>query len=305
MIIHALRRSSGNSDWQPMVAGLLLPILLCSTAGAALLTPNGNPTGANPAMAANGTSTLDLNANYRVAGNCPWLLPALSKEGYNAANNWTINVIALNGNISLGTYVPWVNADPPVTQGSLGTVPPWPAAETANSGGASLGLGYVPAATTSTTLGANNPATTVTHWIQVVHTNDPTRFGALNGVNGGNGYTNYIDDGANFNAANPNNPQTPNNPFYDPGYTANQKDFVDAPYRGLATRDDWQAQVFLAEWAPVNASDRTRGGTLDIYDGVWWGFHVAPAVGAPEPASLSLLSGCIVMLLRRRGHVMK
>jgi hypothetical protein len=86
-----------------------------------LLTPNGNPTGPALAVGTAGTSALNVNpASYRVAGDCPWVVPALNAEGFNAANGWTINTVALTGNdITLGTYLDYADVQPAITQGAV------------------------------------------------------------------------------------------------------------------------------------------------------------------------------------------
>jgi hypothetical protein len=283
------------------LAVALITLGLPLGASAALLIPNGNPTGANPASQWNGSSTLVPSpASYRVAGDCPWIIPALNAEGFNAANLWTINTVALNGDITLGTYVPWVNTDPAITQGAFN----FPAEGKLGFGGANIGLGYNPK--------AGDPTGAGVHWIQVIHTNSPSAFGTGNagGVPVG-GYTNYIDNGYNGNAGNGFNPPTPNNPFYDDlgaGYAANSTDFVDAPARVIANGVDWQAQVFVATWAPNNANDRTKGGTITLYDGVWWGFQLAVAAGVtdvflvPEPTTVVMWS-VFISLAMLVGHL--
>jgi hypothetical protein len=292
-------------------AAFFLQALICSIAGAALLTPNGNPTGPNPAVEAppnQGKSTLDLDATYVVAGNCPWLLPALSAEHFGASNGWTINLIPLQGNLILGTYAPWVDLRPGFTQGVF-AVPPTPLP---GKGGLVFGLSYVPASPlpTTTNEGGNNPDPSITSWIQVIHTNDPNAFGVSNGVYGGGGYTNYIDNGYAYPPTTTGPP--PQNPFYNNwmdfdsfvpnrgnGGNANGTDFVDGPSRYLTSGADWQAQVFLATWYPNNPNDSLMGGTIDIYDGVWYGFNVS----IPEPGTLSLFGGFALLVLRRRRPI--
>ena len=216
-------------------------------------------------------------ANYRTRGNCPWLLPALNAQGFNAANGWAINFFALTGGLELDTYLPWVDTAPAITQGAFN----FGADPNPGYGGDELGLAYKPQ--------GRDPAGNGVHWIQVIRTNDPSSFGSANGVSppGDPGFTYYIDDGW----TGQTNP--PTNPFYDGGYTADSTDFLDIPFRALLTGDNWQAQVFIAT-EPNNK-------TLDIYDGVWWGFTNP----TPEPGTLLLFGSGFIGLgtfLRKRRH---
>ena len=269
----------GSSMVRAFCLSLALTIVPVA-AHAGLTAPNGNPSGASKAgPATNGGYTL-LNvdpANYRTAGNCPWLLPALNAQGFNAANGWTINFFALTGNIELDTYLAWVDTAPAFTQGKYSD----PATPYPGEGGAELGLGYKPQ--------GGDPTGAGVHWIQVIRTNAPSAFGGGNGVNppGDPGYTYYLDDGWTGQTI------PPSNPFYDGGYDADSTDFSDTPYRDLLSGDNWQAQVFIAT-EPVNK-------TLDIYDGVWWGFSNP----TPEPGTLLLFGSGFVGLstfLRKRRH---
>lgn len=275
--------------------------------------PVGIPTGSNPAWAPNGGSLLGIGIpmntqvpdNYMYAGTCPWVQPALAAEGYsfgNGANQWQIVYQPLKmDDITLSNYGAYVNYQPPVSLGGL-TVS---GSAAQGYGGATIAVGYAPTAA-AIAAGDPNPANTYLNWIQVVATNQPSAFGTgnANGVNVGGGNTAYIDDGYLSNAGNGYNGPLPNNPFYGGinsstgAYAGNNMAFLDAPSRQLPTGNnlvDWQAQVFLASWSPNVAPGNTNtnnaaaviggGGTITIYDGVWWGFQLT---SVPEPSTYAL-----------------
>src|SRR5258708_5769709 len=229
-------------------------------------------------------------AQFREQGNCPWLLPALTAEGfakvdntnprgYSGANGWTINFATLQGSFTRNTYYPYATKVPDVSLGGL-TVP---AVNNAGYGGAVMALTYTPAGSDPT--GAN------AEWIQVVKTN--YAFGAdspmkKNGYDAGGGFTYFVDD---FYPANTPANNGTMNPTYDGGYTkvgdtytpkgfaANPTTFIDVPFLPLTNGLDTEFQVFLA-------TDDAANKKLTIYDGVWWGFQVA---AVPEPTSLRLV----------------
>lgn len=273
---------------QALVVGLAM-LFSATVANANLIVPTTNPTHPNPATAANGSSTLDpAPALYRTYGDCVWLISALSAQGYDAAHGWTINTATLDGGISLDTYRPWVNTEPAITQGVFTDV----AIPNNNYGGATIGLHYDP----STDDMSNDPRGGAVHWVQVVHTTDASGYGTANGVQDG-AYWNYIDNGYNYTQANNYTTVAPQNPFYDSGYWANSDDFVDVPSRLLSSMADWEAQVFIATWQPVDENDRTQGGTITLYDGVWWGFQVVPE---PTTWVLGSIGGVFFLIVARR-----
>lgn len=264
-----------RSHLRPWMAAVFVLLISAATSRAALLAPYGNPPYNNsPANDPAGSAYLNpLPASYRVAGDCPWVIPALQAQGFTKANNWTINTQALVGDIELDVYMPWTNLRPGFTQGTIVR----PSANVPGQGGAAIGLGYDP----DPSAGSNDPSGVGVHWLQVIHTNNPLdlAWAQANGVNAGGGYYNYIDDQG--------NPAF--DPYYDTQAAANTTDFVDRPSRNLGTNIDWQAQVFIATETLNNPLDRSQGGTLTLYDGVWWGFTLVAPV--PEPASI-LLAGC-------------
>ena len=243
-------------------------------------------------------------ASFRSMGNCPWLLPALSAEGfvvqqgagYVGANGWTVNFSTLAGGFTMNSYYPYATAAPAIPLTADLSVP---AVNTPGMGGAVMNLTYNPKA------GSTDPMGNNAEWIQVVRTNfafgntDPHK---VYGYNAGGGYTYFID---NFYGANTPANNGTMNPTYDGGYKANgdpngfsatSTTFIDRPFLPLSNGLNTQFQVFLA-------TDNTTTKTLTIYDGVWWGFQVA---AVPEPSTyILLLSGCgIVVLVRRSGSVL-
>ncbi len=247
--------------------------------------PNGNPTGPAVAQSANGGYVfLDPSpAQYMIAGSCPWLTPALDAQGYSVANGWTINRIALQGSITLGTYRAWADTDPDVAKGgmSLG------AENSLNSGGATIALTY----TASTAMGTTDPSGDSVRWLQVIRTNRPSGFGTANGDSTFNaGFTIYLDNGWTGN----NTP--PTNPFYggddtdsSTGYAANATAILDRPSRLVDIGTDWEAQAFVSTWDSANK-------VINIYDGVWWGFQTLPS---PGTGTMLALAGLVAMRRRR------
>jgi len=125
--------------------------------------------------------------------------------------------------------------------------------------------------------------TTNIHWIQVVYDNH-----AL-GAGGGHGVIDHIVD--NGGAA---------NPYYDTLGVADGRNFVDSPGRTDAGASHvWLADLYLVRESPTAAN------TVDIYEGIEWGWRNDPA---PEPASLAIwcsmgIVGVAVRLRRRAKHL--
>jgi hypothetical protein len=268
-----LRGSGRNATWAQL--GVILAAIgaVAAPARGGLLIPHGNPTGgptAGPAKNGGTTTLTPSPALYMPKGSCPWLLPALAAQGFSAANGWTINLIAMQGNLQLDAYYPWVDKEPAIDYGAFKDK----AHPRLNWGGDVLELKYDPKGT--------DPKGNDVRWIQVIRTNDPSAFGTKYGLNSG-GYTYYIDDGWSKQT------KPPSDPFYGAndvnpktGYWADGKHFVDEPYRLLRNGINWQAQVFIA-------SGNLAKKQLNIYDGVWWGFqNAAPVKPAPEPSTLIL-----------------
>ncbi len=239
-------------------------------------------------------------------GNCPWLLPALSAEGfakadpmnprgYTGANGWTINFVELSqtGSFTRQVYYPWADSVPAYSLNGLNSA----ARNNPGNGGDRFSLTY--------TAGAGDPTGANAEWIQVIKANDATATEKMYGFNAGGGYTYFVDD---FYAGNAPSKNGTMNPTYDGGYTitgsgantvytpkgylANPTAFIDTPNSPLTNGLDDEFQVFLA-------TDNTTTKTLTIYDGVWWGYQAA---SVPEPSTwILLVSGCgIVAFARRR-----
>jgi MYXO-CTERM domain-containing protein len=256
-------------------------IFACGLAAPALanLVDSSVP-GDRTASAPNGTSTLTpWRASYRIAGNCDWLFGALRAQGYDdsptvpVAQRWTFNRIALEGSLNLDTYRAYVNNAPVVSVNGANVYQPTPCN---GLGGAAFGLSYT---------AAGNDPTANLHWIQVIHTNSPLGGGGVGP------FTNYLDNAAN----------TGTSPYYD--FTGTWQGgtsptgpnwLADRPRREFADGLDWEAQVFLATG---NLATRT----LNIYDGVWWGYGLT--TNAPTPGTLALLGmGGLIAARRRRTN---
>ncbi len=275
---------------------------------------NPNPATTTP-LPANTTNVSAGNPQYVVTatpnpavfipnGNCPWLLPALSAEGfaqadpnnprgYTGANGWTINFAELSGSFTRQVYYPWADSAPAYSLNGLNSA----ARNTPGNGGDRFSLTY--------TAGAGDPTGANAEWIQVIKANDATGNEKTFGFNAGGGYYYFLD---NFYGANTPANNGTMNPTYDGGYTvtmnggtttytpkgylANPTTFIDTPNSPLTNGLDDEFQVFLA-------TDNTTTKTLTIYDGVWWGYQAATV---PEPSTWILLAtGCgIVAFARRR-----
>jgi len=286
-----------------------------SPAHAGSLIPNPAPTTPIPAGFTNvsaGTPKYLVTATPNPAvfiaqGLCPWLLPALSAEGfavadpknprgYSGANGWTINFVELSntGSFTRQVYYPWADKAPAYSLNGLNSS----ARNTPGNGGDRFSLTY--AAGTGT-----DPTGVNAEWIQVIKANDATATEKTYGFNAGGGYTYFLDNFYGGNAPSKNGTM---NPTYDGGYTvtgsgantvytpngylANPTAFIDTPNSPLTNGLNDQFQVFLA-------TDNAANKTLTIYDGVWWGYQAA---SVPEPSTwILLLSGCgIVAFARRR-----
>jgi hypothetical protein len=241
-------------------------------------------------------------------GTCPWLLPALTGEGfakvdntnprgYSGANGWTINFAALQGGFTRDQYYPYADKAPAVSLGGM-TVP---ATNQAGFGGSVFSLAYNPV--------GNDPTGGDAEWVQVVKTNFV--FGANDpmkkfGYDAGGGVTYFIDNFYPGNAPAGNGTMNPtydggynvvNNPdgskTYNPkGFAGNNLAFIDVPSLPLTDGLFAQFQTFLAK-------DDLANQTLTIYDGVWWGFQVSTA---PEPSTwICFLAGTgAIIFVRRR-----
>jgi hypothetical protein len=244
---------------------------LVPAARAALLTPNGNPTGALTATSPpqpdgfTYTVSLDLASGGEVIER--WNpLDVLAAQGFSAANGWTITRFAFQGDHRLDTYYAWAEGYPVINQGALQVGP----GGGAGSGGAAIGLHYLPRGT--------DPTGAAVHWLQIIETNFPAA-GAV-GIRDpfyGDPYVLYLDD-----VGNP-----AGNPFYDgiANAPADATDFIDAPSRPYRNNTDWNAWLFMA-------TGDLAAHTLSFSDvAVHYGF-IDPAGGAanPEPSSLTLIA---------------
>lgn len=274
-----------------------LSLLAFSSLAGTLNAPNGNPTPI-PAGYTNYSPTANLftyvipnPAVFIPQGNCPWLLPALSAQGfaqldntnprgYSGANGWTINFSALQGSLTLNTYYPYADKAPALSLGGLNVA----AYNVSGYGGAAFTLSYSPAGT--------DPAGANAEWIQVIRANDASALEKQYGYNAGGGFTYFLD---NFWGGNTLATNGTSNPTYDGGYTvsgtnytpkgyaANPTSFIDRPASSLTNGLDVEFQVFLVK-------DDAASKTLTIYDGVWWGFTV------PEPATWTLVLVAFVLV---------
>jgi hypothetical protein len=270
--------------------------------------PVGNATGVTVASAKNGTSTLGIGTpintsiidNYMAAGTCTWLKPALAAEGYSfgtGAKQWTLNYMTLPAAaISLTTYLAWVNTKPAATGGDT-TLAAAAAGAQQGNGGLAVGLTYNPSAAAITAGDPNPKGAAYLNWISVLATTNPYGFGTTYGVNVGNGFTAEIDNDYLGGG------KLPDNPFYGGvnngtgAFAGDSTGMVDRPSQPLPTALNkpytFEAQSFLASWVPnVNpgGSNTTAGviaggGTITVYDGVWWGFQLS----VPEPSTYALM----------------
>lgn len=119
-----MNRDLNRNVWGSLsLAALAINAALSVPAEAGLLTPNGNPTGANVANGDNGVTTLDPSpAEYMEQGECPWILPALAAQDFDAAHGWTINLAAapLTGTLTLETYYAWADSHPNIPVPGMG-----------------------------------------------------------------------------------------------------------------------------------------------------------------------------------------
>jgi len=257
--------------------------LLLALAETAPADWNGNATG--PAtvtgvhQGCTTTSTLAPEPAIQM-DDCDWLHNALDAHDFDADHGWAINFAAdLPGTITICDYFAWVITRPQF-QNPKGDL--WPPKGPDCWGGAMLALRYdiVP------------PDPTI-HWIQVIRTDCPGRFGKAKGYDEPNtDYYQYLDIAGN-----------PKSPFYSGEMTgaAGSRWFIDVPGRRCCGGCDvcggtchFEAQVFAC-------TGNLALKQLTIYDdGVWWGFNVSCV---PEPATLSLtLLGALSALRRRTPH---
>ena len=183
-----------NCSSSALAIGVLLT--MASIANASLILPAGGKNPSGPAQAGPGAlggfTLLDPSpAIFEPAGSCPWLLPALKKQGFDVAAG---NLLTLKGDIELDTYLAWVDTRPGIKQGAITR----PASPAPDQGGANFGIGYHSK--------AGDPTDSV-HWVQVIHTNDPLGRAKDFAVDEGNGFFDYIDDIPDAGK--------PTNPYYD------------------------------------------------------------------------------------------
>jgi hypothetical protein len=288
--------------FEPFVA-LLAIVALASPARAALL--GNNPTGPSTAWDPTTTLSVSLKPNPAVfipQGNCPWLVPALTKasQPYNNANNtWSYTYGSLAGDFQLNTYVAWVNNMPAVSFGNAPNTYSFPGKPDPGVGAAAFAITYKPK--------GSDPAPSTLRWMQVIATTLPSPRGVTYGTNVGGGLTAYMDN-ARYGDGSGSDPYygwlTATNPAdLSTSQAANGQGFMDTPeYPGLgylnANRDklpfDWEAQAFL-----TTETDSTNGAVIThnvkIWDGVWWGYTIVP-----EPGALSLLAMGLLFLVRVR-----
>jgi hypothetical protein len=218
-----------------------------------LLTPNGNPTGpasANSPQQPSGSPfdfyTVNLSPGLANTAQA-WpigvtLSDVLGAQGFNQANGWTVDIITLQGTMTLNRYLAYTEVAP-VYQSPSGKLNV-DQMNAAGLGGAEFGLTYNPQ-------GAD-PSGASVHWLQVIGTNKPGFMGGT--VQDGAGVTWYVDD---------NNPANPlaSGPWFDVAFpTANPTDFFDNPNRMYADSTSWLGMVFIGTWDQgnkvINISDQ-------------------------------------------------
>ena len=211
------------------------------------------------------------------------------------------------------TYLAWVNTKPAATGGDI-TLPAAAANAQFGNGGAAVGLTYVNTGNGGDPMGSSATYTQATpntylNWIQVLATTNPYGFGATYGVNVGGGFTAEIDNEYTTG-------MLPNNPFYGGlnsgnayggtnAFAADATGLVDRPSQPLPTSINpytFKAQTFLASWSPKVAPGASNfanaanviagGGTITIYDGVWWGVQLVP-----EPSTYAMMISAMVCSL--------
>jgi hypothetical protein len=283
--------------------------LVLIPAAQASLIPDGSPRhngGAADAKLGSATSTAGQTvrlvpnpAVFMPQGSCPWLLPALNAKAQpynNATNVWNYSFSALNADLTLNSYEAWADNSPTLTLNgnsfSYGKQP--------GRGGAGFELTYAPTAA-QIKAGAPDPSKTTIYWVQVIDSNMPSPRGVTYGVPSpaNDGTTVYMDNEA---------PGTKNQAGIDPYYgrltgfdTANGFGFVDLTSVNLASSVGltWEAQVFPAtETTTFDAKTGVTTHNVTIYDGAWWGFHVAP-----EPSTWVLLvmgGGWLLVVCRKK-----
>ena len=252
------------------IVALVAVMSVFSSSEAGSLTPNGNPVGGpasaklpGDAVSSASHSSPTPGVTFLAKGESAWLLLlALNKQGFLTKN---ISFGSLSGTISLDAYFAWADTIPAYNRYGMKS----DASAMEDYAGDLMELGYHPKA------GSTDPTGDSVHWITVIYTNLASTFGKTYGVDAGNGFYEYIDDGW------PGSARPPTNPFYDVGYPANSQGFIDYPNRTTFKGLVWEANTFLAT-GTLTGDPATS--TLKIYDGVAWGF-----AAVPEPSSWSLL----------------
>lgn len=260
---------------------MLFTLLATSVNAAPILTPT---TKSDHDAACKWTATLNPSPARR-EDYCPWVANGLEAQGYDTDHGWTITTGAeLKGSVDIEKYYAWVTDDPVINIGGTNYGGRF---NDKKAGGAVLQLSYTP--------GEGDPSGADLHWIQGIYTNDPSQHGQDRGYEGTDGYTQYIDNGGNF-----DDPVVdPPNPFYDTSGVAGSDYFLDIPVRECEadcdTEYDWEAQVFLATADIANKK-------ITMYEsGIWWGFEFK-CEPLPEPATFVLLLAGMLIASRRAAH---
>ncbi len=93
-------------------------------------------------------------------------------------------------------------------------------------------------------------------------------------------------------------------PYYQDGYTASSRDFLDTPRR-FARKDKhtWSAELFLVTGPALPEMDKITPGTLTFWGGLTYGWRTEPEK-VPEPATWWLTGSAVVLAIgwqRRRS----
>jgi hypothetical protein len=141
--------------------------------------------------------------------------------------------------------------------------------------GAEIDLQYAPAA------GTTDPTTNM-HWIQVILDNN-----SVTPPNTGPGNTeNIVDTGS-----------KQKSPYYDDGFAANSRNFLDLPSRYDYQQTTWLADLFLVSGPnlPIDGTIAVTPGLVTFYGGVAYGWTNS----VPEPSSFALLASASLLLIVR------